>query len=667
MDQGKLINEFIELLNKYYESELHEIIRLKQSSIIVDFEILSKFSFDLVDVLLEDPQETLKAFGLAIKESFDNVDHNIFVRIKNLPKTEYIPIRNIRCKHIEKLFVIEGNVKNRSVIKPQVTEAKFECPSCGNIIKILQVNNNYIEPTNCGCGRKGNFISLPDKKMDIQYLSIEEPFDQLEEDSVPQRIRVLLKHDLTDPSEQKKYIPGKPIRITGVLKEVPIFNRGKKQTELDYIFETNHCESLEDDLTKTSFTEEEIQNFIELSKDPDIYKKLISSVAPHISGHKKVKEAMLLFLVKGVSKESKDGKRTREYFNVLLMGDPGAAKSQLGNEIDLLSWRSRKVVGKGASGPGLTASAERDEILNMRILSAGAIPLCNEGHVIIDEVDKMEKEVQSHLHESMEDGTITINKSQIQGQLKARTAVFMIGNPKFGRYDNYKTVIEQIELPKALINRFDLIFPIKDIPDPEKDIELADAILYKHLDIDGATKREIPLQLLKNYICYASLNIKPKMTKEASLPLKDLFIKLRGNKSEGNIGITGRQLDGLVRLAEASAKLHLRNEVTIEDVNKAIELLTYSLKAFGVDPKTGKIDIDRITTGYTASQRSEISQLMKILKELDGDKPKMIKMESILIKTSEIGINDERTLELIDKLKQTGDIMGVGKKHIQRI
>jgi replicative DNA helicase Mcm len=506
--------------------------------------------------------------------------------------------------------------------------------------------------------------------INLQVLSVEEPFDELGEDSIPQRLTVLLQEDLTRPSLQPDYIPGKPLRVSGILKEMPILGKRGNLTDIDWILEANNCQSLEDKLTKTKFTPKEIAEFTKLSKDPEVYTNLIKSVAPHIYGHEKVKEAILLFLVRGVSKVSSDGNRTRDYFNILLMGDPGAAKSQLGNEITLLSWRAKKVVGKGSSGVGITASAEKDEVLNMRVLQAGAIPLCNEGHVVIDEVDKMDPDVQSHLHESMEDGTITINKSQVQGQLKARTAIFIIGNPKYGRYDPMTSIMDQIELARPLINRCDLIFPIKDVPTEDRDKQLAETILGKHLDIEEVTKRTISLKLLKNYICYVSLNIKPNMTKEAADVLQSFFLVLRNHKNHDSVrsvGITGRQLEGLVRMAEACAKLHMHNTVTVEDANRAIELMTYSLQSFGLDPKTGKVDIDRIQTGISASERSSFAKISSIIIDLDSDRKTKVNIDDIITAADKLCIDANDTMELLNKMSRTGDIMFVGKRFIQRI
>ena len=669
MEITEQINEFKDFIEGHYRDILMENHRTGNNYLEIDYTKLSRFSIDLAQSMIDLPKETFEAFKIAAKEILDLKKENVFeVRAKNIHENLSIPIRNIRSHHINRFVVTDGHVKNRTNVKPRIKSARFECPSCGNIITLLQFDKNFREPKSCNCGRKNKFTSISKEMIDIQMLSLEEPFENLGEDTVPQRLAILLKHDLTDNARQKQYLPGKPIKISGILKEMPIYTKGGKSVDVDWILEANYCESLEDDLTKTNFTPGEIKEFEELSKTPDIFQKLVRSVAPDLKEIDKVKEAVLLYLAKGTPKQSKEGKRAREFFSILLIGDPSGGKSQVGNEVKLLSWRCKKAVGASASGVGLTASAEKDETLNMRVLSAGPLVLCNEGHIVIDEFDKMDKEVTSHLHESMEDGTINIDKSQVHGTLKARTPVFMIGNPKLGSFDNFEPISKQIGLPTPLISRFDLIFPIRDIPDKAKDETIADAILNKHIDIDDINEREIPLQLLKNYICYVSLNIKPKLSDEARDEIKRFFLGVRSQSIQnGTIGIKHRHLEGLIRMAEASAKLHMRDEVTVWDARKAIELMTLSLTAFGLDKDTGIVDVDKIYTGISSSQRNKIGIIKKIIEAFDDGRRKKILVDEIIMNASNEGIDEDKTVEIITKLKRTGDIICVDKKHIQKI
>jgi replicative DNA helicase Mcm len=244
----------------------------------------------------------------------------------------------------------------------------------------------------------------------------------------------------------------------------------------------------------------------------------------------------------------------------------------------------------------------------------------------------------------------------------------MIGNPKLGSFDNFEPISKQIGLPTPLISRFDLIFPIRDIPDKVKDETIADAILNKHIDIDDINEREIPLQILKNYICYVSLNIKPKLSDEARDEIKRFFLGVRSQSIQnGTIGIKHRHLEGLIRMAEASAKLHMRDEVTVWDARKAIELMTLSLTAFGLDKDTGIVDVDKIYTGISSSQRNKIGIIKKIIEAFDDGRRKKILVDEIIMNASNEGIDEDKTVEIITKLKRTGDIICVDKKHIQKI
>lgn len=662
MDQIELSQEFKQFIDEHYLEELAEASRLSKKSLTIDFKELQRFCPELSDEIIDDPEQMLKKLSAEI-----GLEPELTIRIKNLTDTCQIPIRRIRSNHIDKLITIKGNVKNRTLVRPRVTKGKFECPSCGNIIELPPLENTMREPSACGCGRKGKFTLIDKEMMDAQFISVEEPFDEIGDDTVPQKMVVLMTHDLTDPELQNAFLPGKPIKITGVLKELPVIKGRQKTLDCDLYIEANHVESLENDLNKTNFTEDEIKNFKELAKAPDILDKLIKSFAPNISGHEKVKEACLLFLVKGTPKTDGEGKMTREFMHILLMGDPGTAKSQIGNEIKLLSWRAKKVVGKGASGVGLTASAERDEVLNMRVLQAGTIPLCNGGHVVTDEIDKMDPETTDNLLEAMEDGTIHVSKSTIQGKLNARTSVFTIGNPKYGRYDPNSPIHDQIALSKPLLNRFDLIFPIRDVPEESKDRTLANSILSRHFDIEKSSTRAIDLRIYKNYLCYAALNIKPKLTKESLKIFEDTFVKMRSQSNSGSIGITGRQLEGLVRLAEAYAKLRLSNEISVEDANKAVELTLYSLQAFGIDPDTGKIDIDRITSGVSASQRNKINQVKDIINDLEGRFGKEIPVDEIFVDAKAIGFKHKDVEKILDQLRRTGDIFEVRPGYYSKI
>lgn len=307
-----------------------------------------------------------------------------------------------------------------------------------------------------------------------------------------------------------------------------------------------------------------------------------------------------------------------------------------------------------------TASVVKDEFLGGWALEAGAMVLANHGFLMIDEMDKMSKEDTSALHEGLEQQQISIAKANIQATLRCETTVLAAANPKFGRFDPHEILAKQIDMPPALINRFDLIFPIKDLPDQTKDERLASHVLNLHQNPDYSDQ-DIDTDVLKKFISYVRQKFQPVLTTEAIEEIKKFYVQLRnqGQSEEGGIRsvpISARQLEALVRLAEASAKVHLRNTVTVEDAKRGIDLLYYCLTQVGLDPETGKIDIDRIATGIGATQRSTIHQVREIINDLEAKIGKTIPIDDIINEARERGMSESVVDEAIERLKRTGDL-----------
>ncbi|MFC2016766.1 minichromosome maintenance protein MCM, partial [Chloroflexota bacterium] len=660
IDASEQIKGFQDFLEPYYYSQIVENLRKDHKFVVVDFAELSKFDLDLANELLENPEDTIKAAELAV-EQFDLEDIKGFkVRFGNLPDNQKIMVRNIRSQHIGKLMYAEGIVRQKSDVRPQVTAAKFECPVCGNIINVLQLNGSFKEPSKCGCGRKGKFVLLSKELVDAQGIVLEEVPESLEGGEQPKRINILLKEDLVSPLSEKKTNPGSKITIVGITKEVPIILRtGSKSTRFDLMIEANHIDAIEETFYEVKISEEDEQKIIELSQDPELFQKLIASAAPSIYGYDKVKEALLLQLAGGVRKVRSDKVVSRGDTHILLVGDPGSGKSAMLKRISVIAPKGRYVSGKGVSGAGLTAAVVKDEFLKGWSLEAGALVLASNGICCIDEMDKMTPEDRDAMHEALEQQTVSISKANIQATLISRTTVLAAANPKFGRFDPYGIIAEQINLPPTLINRFDLIFPIKDLPDETRDEKMASHILKLHQNPD-LYEPEIPTEFLRKYIAYAKQKVTPIITDEALEEIKKFYLKMRlsGGVEEGikAIPISARQLEALVRLTEASARLRLSNKATEVDAKRAIELVEYCLMEVGFDRETGKIDIDRITTGISASQRSHISVIKEIINDLEGKVGKTIPIDDIMEEAKNKGIEEEKAEEVLEKLKRVGEV-----------
>jgi replicative DNA helicase Mcm len=1126
MEVNEIISKFQEFIESTYQKDLFRNIKEGKHFLVIEFNELAKFNIELSEELLEKPEETLKAFELSMN-NFDIEDvKDIKVRVKNLPKEHYIMIRNVRSKEIGKFIWTEGVVRQKSDVRPQVTSARFECPSCGNIIPVLQLDKKFKEPSRCGCGRKGKFRLLSKELVDAQGLVLEEATKDLEGGAQPKRMNVFLQNDLVSPMSERKTNPGNQIRISGVIKEVPIILRtGGQSTKFDLMIEANSFESVEEDYSNIQISEEDEEQLKIISEDPKVITKLSQALAPGIFGHDLIKEAMCLQFVGGVSKLRDDGVRNRGDLHMLLIGDPGCGKCVAGDtkiiqedgelttikefhdknskkkvftidgqgnndtrkpttfwkrpspkkllkittntgnkliltkehplfttkngfvfakeaqdfcvneyistpsKIDVITeqqfinfdieksrsrnkvkyqqkqildkewarllgyligdgyvrlrkttgvisftntdqklltdfeyliksifnldvkkrqkqgtkcyeyyltsieitrilakiddnilkrsdkqqipksickstdeilkeflkaffdceghvnkdkrrieisskskniiedlkylllrfnilsqiksmikyasntlnktkrtyyqlsisgedvikfnnniglnsnkvkilqklskndvklntnlnivpninellyvlrtkygltqasfsipkssyqhyergdrhpshkqlekiyktylekeikdpllnilkqatnadifWdkikeikiiesnenyvydfeipeihnfvangimvhnsqllkrasvvapKARYVSGKGVSGAGLTAAVVKDEFLSGWSLEAGALVLANKGMVMIDEMDKMSTEDRSAMHEALEQQTVSISKANIQATLRCETTVLAAANPKFGRFDPYDTVAGQIDLPPALINRFDLIFTLKDIPDEEKDKKMARFILEMH-KVRGTEETDISTDLLRKYFVYSKQKMSPKLSQEAIEEIMEYYIKMRGSgasedKAMKAIPISARQLEALVRLSEASSKLRLGKEVTIKDAKRAIALLNYCLEQVGMDPETGKIDIDRISTGVTTSERGRIITVRDIINELEESIGKNIPIEEVVNVAKEKGLDENKTLELIEKLKRSGDLFEPRRGEIQKI
>ena len=656
--QIQIMKEFME--TNYYPELLSNISK-GNNFLKVDFKDLAKFNPQIAEILLEKPDDIFKATELAIKEfDLQKTPTRFHLRVKNIPESKKIMIRNIRSEHINKLLWIEGVVRQKTDVRPQVTSARFECPACGNIMTIPQLDTKFRAPTRCSCGRQGKFKLLDKEMVDAQGLIIEEAPEQLEGGEQPKRMKVLLMEDLVSPISDKKTNPGSKILIVGQLKDLPIKTHdGGTSTKHDLIIEGNYIKPIEEDFVDLTMTKEEEEEIKKLAKDPEIYKKMIESVAPSIYGHDRIKEAIIIQLMGGIRKVRDDGIITRGDMHILLIGDPGSGKSQLLKRINRVAPRVRYVTGKGASGAGLTAAAVKDEFMGGWSLEAGALVLANRGFCLIDELDKMGKEDRSAMHEALEQQTVSISKANIQATLMAQTSVLAAANPIMGRFDPYKSIAEQIDLPTTLINRFDLIFPVKDLPSEESDTKLAEFVLNLHKS-QNAIESPIETDLLRKYIAYARKNIKPVLSDEAIQEIKNYYVKIRnsgtGEGANKRIPITARQLEGLIRMSEAIAKIRLSKKVKKEEAKKAIDLLHYTLSNIGMDPETGLIDMDRITTGIGSSERNRIRTIRNLIEELDSKLGKKIPIMEVIEGAEKKGIPKIKIEESIQKLKQMGDI-----------
>jgi len=652
----------------YYKKEIGKYAKKGKKAVSVSFKEIADQYPTLSDQILRNPEEIMQVLELALDEL--GLIIGARVRLIDLPDSSFVRIRDIRAKHLNQFITIEGLVRQASDVRPQVVNARFECPSCGTTLSVLQIDRKFQEPSRCSCGRRGGFRQIGKEMVDAQRLVVEESPESLIGGEQSRRISVFLKEDLVEPKMEEKTTPGSRVKVHGVLKEVPIpLPTGAISTRFDLAIEANNILPMEETYEDITIDDEDEKQIRELAADSNAFERLARTIAPSVYGYDEIKKALLLQLFSGIRKEKSDGTFARGDMHVLLVGDPGVAKSVMLKFIASIAPKGRYVSGKSATGAGLTATVVRDEFMRGWSLEAGAMVLSNRGIVCIDEIEKMEEEDRSAMHEAMEQQTVTISKASVQATLRAETSVLAAGNPKFGRFDPYQAIATQIDIPSTLINRFDVIFIMRDLPERIKDEAIATHVLLEHRK--AAEKQSIEPELVRKYIAYAKQNIKPELTDEAVDEIKKFYVDLRNrpivtDQAMPPVPITARQLDALIRLSEASARSKLNKKVKKEDAKVAIELMKHYLMQVGFDWKTQQFDIDRIVTGIPASKRNKIILVREALTRLESRLGKLIPYEELLKELGE-KLDEDSMNEAIDELHRVGDVFIPRKGYIQKL
>jgi len=655
----------------------------EKRSLYVDYWDIDKADSKLTDLILNQPYKALFNAEEALK-NIDVATENqlkLHFRITNIPDTKKIIIRHIRANHLGKFSAIEGLVKKRTEVRPKLEIAAFQCSKCGAVVRIEQEEDILKEPSECyedqgGCGRVSSFKLLTSLSqfIDSQKIELQENPEGLRGGAQPERISVYLEDDMVG-----EIAPGDRVLVNGILNSKSRRRGTYRLTSFDKTMDANSIESQEMAFEEVEVTPEDEKEILKISKDPELYNKMVESIAPTIYGMDVEKEAIVLQLFGGIVKELPDGTRIRGDIHTLFVGDPGTAKSQLLTYMSKLAPRSVYVSGKASSAAGLTAAAVRDEFGEGQwTLEAGALVLADMGVACVDEIDKMEETDRSSMHQAMEQQEISVAKAGINATLKSRCAILAAANPKLGRFDEFLPMHEQINMPPALISRFDLIFSILDKPNRATDTDLATHILrthragqmneninrskdskYKKKERDGLMQNIVPTldpEFVRKYVAYAKRNIYPVMTPEALDMIKSYYVDFR-NSSEDSVTFTPRQLEAFVRLSEASAKLKLSQVVTVDDAKRSIYIIDQYLRRVGMDRETGKFDIDIIATGISHSQHDRMRTLMDVIQRLSVETKEGNAARGDIIREAEIeGLESSKVEQALDRLKRNGQI-----------
>ncbi|MBO3799833.1 MAG: minichromosome maintenance protein MCM [Candidatus Brockarchaeota archaeon] len=655
---------------KYYD-QIASLPSLGASSIVIDFQDMLSYNREIVEEIVENPSvlEELGSIALSILSSLDrdyaSKIQRVAVRIRGLGKK--ISIRDIKSSLLGKLVCFEGVVVRASEIKSILVKGVFQCKTCGSIYEEPQTGL-VLKPPRCdvcGTSKLSNFELLQDRSefMDYQEIRVQEKPEDLPAGVMPHSINLRLTGDLTD-----RVRPGDRVQITGVVTATPDRHplKNLQYTTFSLSIEVNYIEALMQELGEVTLTPEEEKKIIEMSRDPWIYQKLIKSIAPSIYGLEEIKEAILLQMVGGVRRTYPDGVTVRGDINLLLIGDPGTAKSQLLKYVQRIAPRGLYTSGRGVTAAGLTAAVVRDKTGSFT-LEAGAVVLADKGIAAIDEFEKMKAEDRVAIHEAMEQQTVSVAKGGIVATLNARTAILAAANPVYGRYDDSLNFSENVDLPPTLLSRFDLYFIIKDRPDKEADAKLSDHILQLHMEAYNYSDEIIPPDLLRKYLAYCK-RIVPRLTPEATERIKNFFLQLRGSSQEANapIPITPRHLESLIRLSVARARVMLRDEVTVEDAEVAIRLMDYSLRTAGLDVSTGKVDIDILMTGKSRSKWEKVRIILKEIENLEAETGKAL-LSELRKRCEEKKIEPDEFYKLIEQMREQGVIMFPDEETVRRI
>jgi len=514
------------------------------------------------------------------------------------------------------------------------------------------------------------------KFVDAQKIRVQESPEDLRGGEQPQTLDVELEDDLAG-----RIFPGDRIIVNGILKSYQRSSPQQgKSTYFDLFQKGVSVEMKEQDFEEIEIDPEEEKLILEMSCDPEIYDKIRGSIAPSIYGYDDVKEALGLQLASGFEKHLPDGARIRGDIHILLVGDPGVAKSQLLRYMTKISPRGIYTSGKSSTSAGLTATAVKDELGDGRwTIEAGALVLADKGIAAIDEMDKMDNEDKSALHEAMEQQTISVAKAGVMATLKSRCSLLAAANPKLGRFDKYEPIAPQINLTPALMSRFDLIFVLTDDPDGNRDSAIAQHILKSNYagelatqiewnadisqeDIDNAMvviKPAIDPELLRKYVAYARKNIFPTLSDEAKDYFHKYYVGLRSQGQDSNkpVPVTARQLEALIRLGEASARLRLSPRVTLEDARRVVKILEACLRKVGIDPETGFLDADIIASGTSKSTRDKTKSIKDIVREVCKEHQGLAPLDIVLDLAEQSGIERDRAEEIVERLRRDGDLI----------
>src|ERR687887_808707 len=666
-DLEKFLKAFKDRDRNYkYFDKINNMMASGAQSLIVDYIDLDSYSPVLAKEITHKPDEYLEAFSEAVLSVLreihpdyeQEIRDKIRVRIGNY--TVQKGLREINADLIDKLVSISGMVVRSSEVKPLAKKVAYRCTNCNTVIETQLKGLVMKKPLKCHTCAERELEMDPENSLfiDFQMVRLQELPEDLPAGQLPHYIEVTVMSDLVDQCR-----PGDRIILTGIIRiEQEQLAPQAKTTLFRLRMEGNNIEYLGGragskdtrSIERITISTEDERQIRTIASKPDAYEKLIASFAPHIYGHEPIKEAILLLVVGSVTKRLEDGSTRRGDINLLLVGDPGTAKSEMLKFTAKIAPRGLYTSGRGSTAAGLTAAVIRDKS-GIMMLEAGAVVLGDQGLVCIDEFDKIKAEDRSALHEVMEQQTCSVAKGGIVATLNARTSILSAANPMYGKYDPFKNITENVHLPIPLLTRFDLVYVIRDTPEREKDSRIASHILEIHQDADHAAQPAVDIDLFSKYLAF-SKQIEPRLTTDAINIIRNYYMKMRNVESEGMITVTPRQLEGLIRLATARAKILLRDRVESEDAERAIYLVQRMLETAGVDVNTGRVDLG-VLHGKPHSEVSKLKMFIEIFTALSGQDKNDVEEKNFINELVRTGkFTEDEARNYLKKAMQNGQI-----------
>lgn len=575
-----------------YRDQLNQCIREPNPYIDINLDHLSAYNDQLGHLFFDDPNRCINLMEAAAFDFAQEINSScppiqVLVRTSKEPKK----IRDINSSYISKLLVTPGLVIGTSPVLPRATQITAICTSCKDVLTLRCTSDGFTLPRKCqrtseksgGPVSAGttcpldSYVVIPDcsKFTDFQYLKIQEAPEDVPPGEMPRHITASVDRALANAS-----IPGSRNLFVSILE----MRQGKGNTQKPILRVVGLMDPQRD------------SEIIDDHPPTDIFKTrkdIVKAFAPEIFGMEDVKLAIACQLFGGVPKELPDRSRRRGDIHVLLFGDPSVGKSQLLKFAHNVAPIGVYTSGKGSSAAGLTASVIRNATTGEFILEGGAMVLADGGIVCIDEFDKMRTTDRVAIHEAMEQQTISIAKAGITAVLNTRTAVLAAANPPTGRFDDLKSAGDNIDFQTTILSRFDLIFPLKDVVNPEQDAKTVEHIMKVHKTADDLRSNQPSMSDLRSYIAYAKKKCRPVISQSAVTLLENEYVKIRSSvDNRDSIPITVRQLEALVRISEALAKMELCDECREEHVQEALRLFkvsTYDAAKSGIIAPEGVI------------------------------------------------------------------------------